>query len=86
MKLVEVAPYWNVNFLYTDNCSLTKSVEVAPYWNVNDIKFNSTDYRYKVEVAPYWNVNGISFIPSITLCPSRSSSILECKLCLFYHK
>ena len=33
--MVEVAPYWNVNYNIGDGTRTTGYVEVAPYWNVN---------------------------------------------------
>ena len=37
--MVEVAPYWNVNYVWGGNYPPLGSVEVAPYWNVNKANF-----------------------------------------------
>ena len=33
--LIEVAPYWNVNWVDSPNINKYANIEVAPYWNVN---------------------------------------------------
>ena len=78
-KIVEVAPYWNVNFNNKLHVNFKIVVEVAPYWNVNALKDVVGTKLSKVEVAPYWNVNLIVLYYLFTFTIGRSSTILECK-------
>ena len=52
-----VAPYWNLNKIFSVISFTFDIILVAPYWNLN---FESEGEENKVSsilVAPYWNLN-----------------------------
>ena len=69
MNIVEVAPYWNVNYFETAGYDNKFGGRSSSILECKSTFYFSITFYFFVEVAPYWNVN-VSTPEAIIACIS----------------